>query len=145
VTIGGGETDAQFTIAAAARMRGNATASGAMGIDEFVDRAFDSGMGKRIGHDLPFPPPIRIRLPVLDGAAAAGAEIWTKRCDPFRACRLDAEQLPAVGMTFDGTCLDGLAAKRVRYEQRLPIGEGDAITAMADMIDAELLSHGARR
>jgi hypothetical protein len=141
----GGEADAQFAIAAASRMRGDATATGAMGIDKLVDRTFDPRAGKRIGHDLPFPRPIVFRLPVLDGAAAARTEIWTKRCDPFRACRLDPEQLPAVRMTLDRTCFDDLAAKRVWHEQRLSIGEGDAIAAMTDMIDDKMLSHGARR
>ena len=52
---------------------------------------------------------------------------------------------PAIGMIGDRTGFDGLAAKRVRHEHGVPAGESDAVAAMADMIDDEAFSHGARR
>jgi hypothetical protein len=51
--------------------------------------------------------------------------------------------MPAVrviGHRFD---LDGLAAERIGHEQGLAIGEGDAVAAMADMIDDQAFNHGA--
>jgi hypothetical protein len=43
------------------------------------------------------------------------------------------------------THFDGFAAERVRHEYGAPIREGDAIAAMADVIDDNAFSHGARR
>jgi hypothetical protein len=48
-------------------------------------------------------------------------------------------------MTRHGCDLDRLAAKRVRHIHRQPIGKGDAVAAMADMVDREMFNHGARR
>ena len=63
-----------------------------------------------------------------------------------RAGALDREQAPAVGMMpGTGVDLDGLAAQRVRHVDGLAAGEGDAVAAMADMIDDEAFNHGARR
>ena len=56
-----------------------------------------------------------------------------------------AQQKPAVGMIGDRTGFDGFAAKRVRHEHGVPAGEGNAVAAMADMIDDKMFSHGARR
>ena len=81
-----------------------------MGVDQVVDRAFDSSVGQRIDHDPAFPRGIGVRLPVLDGAAAAGAEMRTERRDPLGACAFDTQQQPAVGMVGDRTGFDGLAA-----------------------------------
>ena len=70
---------------------------------------------------------------------------WQNGCDPLRACVLDARELPAVGMTGDRFGFDGLAAQRVRHEHGLAAGKGNAVAAMADMIDGEAFNHGARR
>ena len=48
-------------------------------------------------------------------------------------------------MTCYGRDLDGLATKRVRHIYRLPVGKGDAVAAMTDMVDDEAFSHGALR
>ena len=82
---------------------------------------------------------------MLDGAAAAGAEISAERIDPLRTGLFDACQRAAVGMTGDGVGLDGFAAQRVRHEQALAAGKADAVAAMADMVDDEAFNHGARR
>ena len=41
--------------------------------------------------------------------------------------------------------LDDLAAKCIRHIHALPVGKGDAVAAMTDVIDDEMLNHGARR
>jgi hypothetical protein len=46
-------------------------------------------------------------------------------------------------MARDRGHLHGLATKRIRHIDVLAAGEGDAVAEMADMIDDEVLSHGA--
>jgi hypothetical protein len=83
---------------------------------------------------------------VLDGAAAAGAEMQAKRFDACSARLLDPDQLPPVGMIpRRGGNLDGLAAKRVGDEEMASLGERDAVAEMTDMVDDEAFNHGARR
>lgn len=64
---------------------------------------------------------------------------------PFRARPLDLQQAAAVGMTRYGFNFDGLAAEGVRHIQVSAAGNGDAVAAVADMVDREMLNHGARR
>jgi len=66
--------------------------------------------------------------------------------DAFRACALDLQQSPSVGMVsrHRGN-LDGLAAERVGYKEGLSVGNGDTVAEVADMIDDEALNHGGRR
>ena len=47
-------------------------------------------------------------------------------------------------MAGDRLDLDGLAAERVGHEDALPPANGDAVAAMADMIDDETSSATAR-
>ena len=135
VAAGGGEADAQFAVAAAARMRGDAAPARAMGVDEIIDRTFDMGVRERIDHDSALPCPIRARLPVLDGAAAAGAKIRAERRDPLSARGVDTQQDPAIGMIGDRTGFDGFAAERVGHEHGVSAGKCHAVAAMADVID----------
>jgi hypothetical protein len=58
---------------------------------------------------------------------------------------LDPRQMPAIGVTGHRFDLDGLAAQRIGHEHGLAIGEGNAVAAMADMVDDEAFNHGARR
>jgi hypothetical protein len=126
-------------------MRGNAAASRAMGIHQFIDRAFDSGLRKRVDHDPPFPRRIGFGLPVLDRAAAAGAKISAERHDPFRARGFHAQETPAIRTIGERVGFDDLAAEGIWHEHGLPVCQGDAVAPMADVIDDQALSHGARR
>ena len=63
-----------------------------------VDLAVDAGLRQRIDHDAALPGAIGVRLPMLDGAAAADAEMRTERLDALGAGDIDPRQLPAVGM-----------------------------------------------
>jgi hypothetical protein len=65
--------------------------------------------------------------------------------DPLRACALDLQQAPAVRMVRYGGNLDGLAGERVWHVHRLPVGEGDAVASMPDVVDDETFNHGVRR
>ena len=145
VAVGRGKTGAQRAVAIASGMDGDAAAAGAVGIDEVVDFAGDAGMPERIDHDPALPGAIGLGLPVLDGAAAAGAEIPAERRDPLRAGVLDAQQLPALGIADRRFDVDGLAVQRVRYEHGVAAAESDAVAAVADVIDGEAFNHGGRR
>ena len=148
MTFAGRFLDVFFTLVAAAGtvpVIVTAGVAATVGIGEVADFALDPALPKCIGHDPALPGAVGVPLPVLDGAAAAAAEISAERCDPFRAGMLDARQLPAVGVIGHGLRFDGLAAERVRHIHGLPTGKGDAVAAMTDMIDGEMLSHGARR
>ena len=124
----------------------DAAAAGAMGVDDLADPAFDAGLGQRLDDEVALPGAIVRGVPVLDRAAAADAEMRTKRRDPFRACAFDLKQAPAVGMMAgDRRDLDRFARQRVRHVNLLPLGKCDAIAKMTDMIDEEMFSHGARR
>jgi hypothetical protein len=103
-------------------------------------------MRERLDDEIAFPCAVAFGFPVLDRASAADSKMLAKRRDPFRACTLDLQQTPAVGvMARYGGNLDGLAAKRVRYIHVLSVGKSDAVAKMTDMIDDETLNHGARR
>ena len=86
-----------------------------MRVNQFADLAIDAGMVERLDNKLPLPFSICVRLPVLDGAAATGAEMGTERIDPFRACGHDMRQRAAIRMAGRGKDIDGLAAQRIRH------------------------------
>ncbi len=149
VAAGRGKPDAPFAIAAATGVDGDAPPAGAVRIDEKVDLAFDAGMCQRIDHDLAFPGAIGLRLPMLDGAAAASAKVSAERRNPLRAGAIDAQQAPAIRVAGHRRDFDGFAIQRVRHEYALAVSQGDAVAAMADMIDDQMpragTSHDARR
>ena len=83
---------------------------------------------------------------MLDGAAAAAAEILAERRDPLRAGVLDprpaagGRDAPATGSTSTVSPPSVYGTNTV-----WPPAKRDAVAAMADMIDDEALNHGARR
>src|SRR4029077_1118875 len=85
VRIGGGKTDLEYIVRAHSRVQGDAAATGAMGIDQWCHLASDSGLRQRRYHDVALPCAVSLRLPMLDGAAAADAEMGAQWCDPLRA------------------------------------------------------------
>ena len=126
-------------------MKRDAAAALAMGIDQRRDLAGDADLGQRLDHDGALPGAIGFHLPVLDGAAAAHGKMRTERRDPLRTGALDRDQPPPVGMTGHRLDRDGLAAERVGHIDAGAAADGDAVAAMADMVDEKLFSHGARR
>ena len=117
----------------------------AMGIDQRIHFTVELCLRQRLDDDIAFPCAVALGLPMLDRASAADSEMRAKWRDPLRACTLDLQQAPAVGMAGHGRNLDGLAAKRVRHIHGLSAGKGDAVAAMTDVIDDEAFNHGARR
>ena len=108
----------------------------AMGIDQRMHFAGKLGLRQHIDDEIAFPGTVAFGFPVLDRAAPADAKMLANRRDPFRACTLDRDQAPAVGMmTRNGRDLDRLAAQRVRHIHVLSIDDRDAVAEMTDVID----------
>jgi hypothetical protein len=102
-------------------------------------------MGQRIDDQPPLPRAIGLRLPVLDSAAAAHAEMRAEWRDALKACMVDVQETAAIRMTGDVLDFDGLAGQGSGdIDRRAAIGD-DTVAALADMIDDQAFNHGARR
>jgi hypothetical protein len=128
-----------------AGMDDDAAPAQAMGVDQRIDIADDFGLRQRVDHQTALPRPVLLVLPMLDGAAAADAEMRTERRDPLRAGAFDMHQPTAVGMPRHRRGVDHLIGQRVRHVDRLPVRQRHAVAEMADMIDGEAFNHGGRR
>ena len=82
---------------------------------------------------------------MLHGAAAADAEMRADRRDALGARRVDAKQLPPVGMAGNALDLDRLAGQRAEHVNRLRAALDDTVAAMAEPIDHEALNHARPR
>ena len=117
-----------------------------MGIDQWRDFAVNLRLRQRLDDDAVFPCAVALDFPVLDRTTAADAKMLAKWGDPLRACALDGEQPPPIGMmTRHRRNLDRLAAERIRHIDGLAIGKNHAVAAMADVIDDKTLNHSGRR
>ena len=132
-------------LSAAACVGDETTTAFAVRIDNLVHGAIEARLAQRVDHQLALPGPVSLRSPVLDRAAAATAEMRTERSDPVRALTRDTDQAAAIGTS--GVWFDGhfFARERIGNKDGLPIDEGDAIPAMADIIDLKVLSHDGPR
>jgi hypothetical protein len=136
----------EHLVGAHARVQGDAAATGAVGIDQRIDLTVEFCLRKGLDDERTFPCAVAFVVPMLDRAAAADAKMRAEWRNPLRARTLDRDQSPAIGMMArHRTYLDRLAAERVRHIDRLSVDKSDAVAAMADVIDDEVLNHGARR
>ena len=145
VRAGGGKADLENVMAAAPGVEHGAAAAGTMGVDQVADRRLDPRLAQRRHDEVALPRAIKFGLPMLHGAAAADAKMRTNRRDAFAARRVDAEQLPPVGVAGNVLDLDRLAGQRPEHENRLRTALDDAVAAMADAIDHEALNHARPR
>ena len=135
------EADHEDVARAAARMEHGAPAPFAMRIDQIIDVGRDTRLRQRAHHKVPLPGAIALPVPMLHGAAAATAEMRADRGDPLCARALDPQQAAPVGMTLNCLHLDGLAGQRIRHEHRPGRRLGDAVAAMAEVGDGQVLGH----
>jgi hypothetical protein len=82
---------------------------------------------------------------LLHGAAAANAEMRADRRDAFRTRLADAKEPAPVGMTSDLFNVDRLARQRTRNVNGARGAVGNAVAAMAEMCDHNLLNHAPPR
>ena len=120
-------------------MQRDASAAGAMGIDQRIYGAINFRLRQRVDDDLALPRLIRRRLPMLDRAAATAGEIGAEWIDALGAWLRDPGEAAFAVADFR---LDDLAWQREGDIDRRTIG-ADAIAAMADMIDRNVFSHVA--
>src|SRR5437016_3559597 len=125
-------------------MHDDAAAAVAMGIDEVGDRRLDPLMRKRRGDEAALPDAVARFLPVLQSAAAAGAEIGADRRDAVGRRRDIFAHIAPIAVAGDD---DGFAGQRVRNIYLSALGLRDAIALMADAVDddALALSHAGLR
>ena len=135
------ETDPQHIFLADAGVQRDAPPSGAVRVDQLADVACDAMMMERIDDELALPCPIGIGLPMLNRTAAADPEMRTERRDALRAGRDDLRQHPPIRMPGRWQYFDGFVGQRIRHIHRLAVDHGDAIAALADMIDGETFGH----
>ena len=146
VRICSSESDLEHLMRAHPGVQGNPPPAEAVGVDQRMHFAVKLRLRQHFDDEIALPRAVGFGLPVLDRAATADTEMLAKWPDPFRACALDPEQAPAIGMMTRHRCdLDGLAAKRVGYIDVLAVDKGDAVAEMTDVVDGEALNHGARR
>ena len=140
------KADLEHVMRALARMHGDPSPALAMRVDQRIDLAVDFRLRERGDDEVTLPGAIALGLPMLDGAAAADAEMLAKRFNAFRAGLLDPEQLPPVRMmTRHGRDFHALAAQRIGNKNVLPFDERDTVAEVADMIDEQAFNHDARR
>ena len=82
---------------------------------------------------------------MLQGAAAADAEMRTNRRDAFGAGLFDVEQMAPIGMARHGFGFDGFARQRAGHVNRALAAIGHAVAAMAEPIDDKMLNHAQPR
>src|SRR6478609_8669251 len=80
--------------------------------------------------------------PMLKRAATAGTEMFANRFRALVASPVDMQQMPAVGMARDWLDHGDLARQSIRHINGSLRCIGDAIAAVAEATDVELLSHG---
>jgi uncharacterized protein (DUF2235 family) len=112
------EADFQNIAGAAPRVQYGAAAALAVGIDEVGDGRRDAGVTELRRHCLALPGAIRRRVPMLERAAAAHAEVWADRRDARGARRLDAQEVAPVRMAGPGIDLNDFARQRIRHIDR---------------------------
>src|SRR5262245_3612195 len=106
------EADLQHIALAAASVKHRAAAPLAMGIDNVLDRSIDAGPRQCFDDESALPVAVTRRIPVLDRAAAADAEMRTDRRNALRARDIDANEPATIRMARPNVDLGGLARQR---------------------------------
>ncbi|HSN33086.1 MAG TPA: hypothetical protein VLU41_10420 [Ideonella sp.] len=129
---------------AAPRVQRRAAAALAVRIDERRDGADEAVMLEHLDDQRALPQPVFGQRPVLQRAAAAGAEMLARRRHALGARTIDVQKLASVGMAGDGLDRHRFAGQRVGHVDRSRWRLGDAVAAMPEGRDGELFGHSAR-
>ncbi len=139
------KADFEHVVGAAPAMKHGAAAAVAMRVDQLGDRRLDAGLAQRLDDEAAFPGAVRRGRPMLQGAAAAGAEMWADRRDALGARLFDIEKVPSVGMTGPRLDFDGFAGQRAGNVDRAVGTVGNSVAAMAERRDGQVLNHARPR
>jgi hypothetical protein len=131
-----GEADDEHFLCAAPRMQHRPAPAGAMGVDQFVDRRVDAALRERGDDEIALPGAIFVGLPMLDGAAATGAEISADRIDPVRARLQDGKNFAPLAPQLH---LDAFARQGIGNKYRADRRSRDPVPAMTQVVDHEPL------
>ena len=138
----GGKADLQKVVDAAPRVQHHAATARAMGVDDdLVDRRDQSCLRQRFDQKRALPQVIFGERPVLHGAAAALAEMLADRLRALMARPIDMHEMATVGMTGNGLDRHRLAGQRIGDVDGTGRRIRDAVAAMAEPRNGELLSH----
>ena len=136
------KADREHVMRAAPRVENRAPAAVAVSVDEIGDRRVDAGLTQCGRDQIALPGAVRSGLPVLQGAAAANAEMRADRRDALRARCFDGEELSPVGMAGQVLDFDASRPAACRHVDRAVGAVGDAVAAMADACrSASVLNH----
>src|SRR5262249_12632094 len=136
------ETDLEDIALTTPRMEDRAAAAITMRVDQAVNRRVESGPRQRLDDEITCPFAIMHCRPVLQRAAAAGAEMRTDRRDAVWARDLDADEVTAVGMAGPGVDRGGFARQRIGHIDRPDWRLGDAVAALAETRNLQMFNHG---
>src|SRR6202165_1187685 len=139
MTAIGRKSDLENIVAARAGMENGAPAPFPVRIDEIADGSLQSDLRQRLHHEAALPRAIARKAPMLDGAAAAGAEMRADRRNALGAWQLHRQRAPPVGMARNRLDLDGFAGQGVRHIDGITAGFGDSVAAMAHPRDGQPL------
>jgi len=132
---GGGKADLEHVMGAAPGVEYGAVAALAVGVDEVGDRHAEAGLPQRFDHEIALPSAVACEIPVLHGATAAYPEMRTDGDDALGARLADAQQPAAIRMPGDGFDFDRFAGQRAGHIDRASSAGGDAVAAMANLVD----------
>ena len=136
-----GEADFEHVVGAAPGVKHGAAAALAMRVDQLGDRRVDIGLAERLDDEAALPGAIGSGRPMLQRAAAADAEVGADRRDALGARHFDGEELAAVGLAGPVLDFDAFARQRARHIDRTVGAVRDAVAAMSDRVDREVLNH----
>ncbi len=117
----------------------------AVGVYQVGDRHVEARRPQRFDHEIALPGAVGRKLPVLHGATAAYTEMWADRSDALGARPVDVQESATIRMSGNGVDLDRLAGQRAGHIDRAVGAWGNAIAAMAELVDHEAFSHVAPR
>src|SRR5712691_11864274 len=141
----GRKSDLENIAAARAGMEHGAAPPFPVRVDEVADRSVQPRLRQRLDHEAALPRAIARKAPMLDGAAAAGAEMRADRRNAFGTWQFHRQQTPPVRMTRHRLDLDGFAGQGVRHIDGGIASFGYSVAAMAHAGDGQPLSHAALR
>jgi len=143
--FGSAESDFEHAACALPRVKNRAAAAFAMGVDHIIDRRIELDLRQRLNDQAALPRAVGGSGQMLQGAAAARAEMRTEREDAFCGRDFDLHGMAAIRVARPRLDLDGLPGKCIRHIDRTSRGIGDAVAARAEPADHKPLNHGTRQ